>query len=66
MSDTGNDANTQAPAQPLGTHYEVGNNSHEPIREPLEDQDVLYRRARGRGGREDRRQREETPFQVQE
>ena len=90
MSDTGNDANTQAammatlneicarmtamearlpptpPAQPLGTHYEVGNNSHEPIREPLEDQDALYRRTRGRGGREDRRQREATPVHVQE
>ena len=30
------------PAQPLGTHYKVGNNSHEPRREPLEDQDALY------------------------
>ena len=54
------------PAQPLGTHLEVGNNSHEPIREPLEDQDVLFRRARGRGGSEDRRRREVTPVHVQE
>ena len=54
------------PAQPLGTHNEVGNNSHEPRREPLEDQDALYRRARGRGGNEDRRRREVTPVHVQE
>ena len=57
---------TTPPAQPLGTHYEVGNNSHEPRREPLEDQDVIFRRARGRGGREDRRNRDEPPVQVQE
>ena len=54
------------PAPPLGTHLEVGNNSHEPIRGPLEDQDTLYQRARGRGGNEDRRPRNVTPVHVQE
>ena len=41
------------PARPSGTHYEVRNNSHAPRREPLEGQDVIFRRARGRGGREE-------------